>query len=316
MFVSVYPSPTDDRYSNADFWWCEATTTKPDLLNRHMGDERKFPKMTVDPSASTNLVVGGESSALLGLTADGFAKAFRGYIAEVKGWNRLLTTNEMWTVMGGHYGGTWDVGTQNDSADEFGAGEAEDPFDPTSMAWQKMKKSLTSADRTLTLKFPIDSNQVDLARFLEVSPLFDGVGSSCPVTGTVGDSEIGTFDLVAERLRTIPIRGKYVTRDSNGYMTIAITRPEGCAGTLSFDALSLSGSWKINGYSSMTQEYKGVAETYICGDPDFSHLQRAVALSKSGNESPLSFLFEVPKSGFGYKGAVYSAWVRSTDAND
>ena len=71
-------------------------------------------------------------------------------------------------------------------------------------------------DRTLTLTVPIPAESEGLPRVLEIVPLFDGVGASCPVTVTANGKEVGTFDLMNERKRAIPLRASLVTRDANG----------------------------------------------------------------------------------------------------
>lgn len=111
MFVSVYPSPTDDRLSNADIWYCETPAwndagyfAAPKINHRHFGDACGITNVV---TTTAELRFGCEPNP----PSDGGAdvgenakKAFRGAIAGAKGWNRLLTENEMWTVMAGFDG--------------------------------------------------------------------------------------------------------------------------------------------------------------------------------------------------------------------
>jgi len=111
MFVSVYPSPTDDRLSNADIWYCETPAwndagyfAAPKINHRHFGDACGITNVV---TTTAELRFGCEPNP----PSDGGAdvgenakKAFRGVLAGVKGWNRLLTENEMWTVMAGFDG--------------------------------------------------------------------------------------------------------------------------------------------------------------------------------------------------------------------
>ena len=104
---------------------------------------------------------------------------------------------------------------------------------------------------------------------------------------------------MSERERAIPIRRDSVTRDANGKITIAITRPEACTGTLSFDALSMGGSWQVateNGTSTdMTSSGQGVGSVYIAGDPVVTH---APSCMTTGSKE-LTIPFNVPKSSAG-----------------
>ena len=305
-FVSVYPSPTDPSLSNADVWFCQTPNRGsngifgcPVLKHRHFGDECELPKFK-DVTNGHAIRFGAEHS---GATYDNekIRKAFRGYYAAIKAWDRVLSENEMWSVMSGHYGDTFNVGVENGSADEFGGTwfETADPFDVESDKWQRMKKSLTAADRTLTLVAPIPEESNGLPRVLEIVPLFDGVGASCPVTVAVNGAMVGEFDLMDESKRAIVLRGSQVQRDANGKITIAITRPENCTGTLSFDALSLGGSWQIgnkdNSDSEITQQGQGVPSVFIAGDTVYKHAQRALTTTYN----TLTIPFDVPKASAG-----------------
>ena len=305
-FVSVYPSPTNGERSNADVWFCQTPALgsngifgRPVLKHRHLGDECELPRFR-DVTTGHAIRFGAESSGTTD-NADSIRKAFRGYYAAIKAWNRVLSENEMWSVMAGCGGDTFNVGVENGSADEFGGtwyGTA-DPFDVSTDKWQAMKKSLTAADRTLTLVAPIPAESEGMPRVLEIVPLFDGVGASCPVTVTANGVTVGEFDLMDESKRAIPLRASHVTRDANGKITIAITRPEGCTGTLSFDALSLAGSWQIgkidNASDDMTAQGQGVTSVVIAGDPNYKHAQRAVTTTYN----TLTIPFDVPKTSAG-----------------
>ena len=307
-FVSFYPSPTDSRLSNADVWFCQASSPKtsngttyfdkPELKHKHFGDEAGLSKFkTIDEDHAMR--VGSESSGA-STDVDDIRKTFRGYYGALKAWNRLLTENEMWSVMLGQYGGTFNLGVENGSADEFGAvGRTVETFNAATNKWLAMKKSLTSADRTLTIEVPLTADNAGLPRMLEILPLFDGVGATCPVTVTAGGATVGTFDLMKADERTILIRRDYIKRNANGNLVITVTRPEGCAGTLSFDALSLSGSWQVgadNGTSTdMGAEGNTTPKVYVMGDSDYKHAELGITTT-----SPhLSLLFDVSTSSAG-----------------
>ena len=110
-FVSVYPSPTNPTLSNADIWYCREPKwnsggyfTAPSIGHRHFGDGCKI---TLIDTNSSRLSFGTEpaSSSLQGAdTSSEKAKCFRGAIAAAKGWNRLLSESERYTVMAGFDG--------------------------------------------------------------------------------------------------------------------------------------------------------------------------------------------------------------------
>ena len=312
-FYLQYPSPTDPAKCNVDVWFCQEPDRSlsngdfglPTLQHVHFGDSDNLLAAVTSATRANFIRLGSESAGSINATDGNAHKTFRGTIAAVKGWNRLLTTNEMWSVMTGQHGGTWHVGVPDGAADEFGAdGAAVAAFDPTADKWQTMKKSLTAADRTLTLTFPLGAEQAGLARLLVVKPIFDGTGASCPVTVTANGMSAGTFDLAQEEKRAIPLRGGIVGRDGSGKMTIAITRPEGCAGTLSFDALALVGSWQVglanNSSGELTQEGHGVVPVHVVNDAA-KRTQRAMTTTYNSN----TVVFDVPAETAGLFPYVY-----------
>ena len=106
LFVSVYPSPTNPELSNADIWYCEVPAwnangyfNRSEINRRHFGDRCNITKVD---TISGELRFGCEPNPNAeAITGDNAGKAFRGAIACAKGWNRVLSEDEMWTVMAG-----------------------------------------------------------------------------------------------------------------------------------------------------------------------------------------------------------------------
>ena len=105
VFASVYPSPTHPTLSNADVWFCEVPSwnsggyfNRSDIGHYHFPDGCKIPRM--DTTTQKTVLFGSEPNAdAAAITGANVGKCFRGAIACAKGWNRILSTNEMWTVM-------------------------------------------------------------------------------------------------------------------------------------------------------------------------------------------------------------------------
>ena len=122
---------------------------------------------------------------------------------------------------------------------------------------------------------------------------------------------VGEFDLMDEGKRAMLLRGNQAKRDANGKITIAIARPEGCAGTLSFDALSLAGSWQIGAIDGtsddMTQQAQGVSSVVIAGDPNYKHAQRSLTTTYN----TLTIPFDVQKTSAGQCAYRYETYMDS-----
>ena len=105
VFASVYPSPTDPTLSNADVWYCEVPSwnsdgyfNKSEIGHKHFDDRCAIARMNT--TTQKTVIFGSEPNAgTSAITSGNGVKCFRGAIACAKGWNRVLTTNEMWTVM-------------------------------------------------------------------------------------------------------------------------------------------------------------------------------------------------------------------------
>ena len=105
VFASVYPSPTDPLLSNADIWYCEVPSwnaagyfNRSEIGHYHFPDGCAIPRM--DTTTQETVIFGSEPNAVAeAISGADIGKAFRGAIACAKGWDRILSENEMWTVM-------------------------------------------------------------------------------------------------------------------------------------------------------------------------------------------------------------------------
>ncbi len=124
VFASVYPSPTDPTLSNADVWYCEVPSwnsggyfNAPEIGHKHFDDRCAIARMNT--TTQKTVIFGSEPNAgTSAITSGNGVKCFRGAIACAKGWNRLLSEDERFTVMAG-FGG---VQTFNNA--EIGTGRS------------------------------------------------------------------------------------------------------------------------------------------------------------------------------------------------
>ena len=218
------------------------------------------------------------------------SKAFKGAIASLKLWNRILSDEEFLAVRARQDGMQWTIGAKNGSADEFG-GSPKEEFDPVIDAWSKMKKSLVESDKTLTLKTKMGVSDVGLQKSLRVIPLLSSGATGdvkLSVNGT--DVESACFEDGKEHVFVIPA-GLWVA-DDEGYVTVTLSRTGEVVGTLSFDALSLSGGWQIGYADWKANEFmpnyneKYAPEDFFVGDADISNHVRKAVYSIANSTSP------------------------------
>ena len=170
---------------------------------------------------------------------------FRGAVREVRLWNRCLSEEEMRMVFAGQQQG-WSIGAENDSANEFSDTECVGTFNPRTMSWSKMRKTLTSANPsvTITSTFPIDRR--NLPRVLHIKPILSAEAAGGKLDVSLNGTNIGTVKLrsgdnwffVKER-----VFSRLVGND--GVATFTLARSGNMAGTVMFDSLELTGSFQI-----------------------------------------------------------------------
>lgn len=234
---------------------------------------------TMDKSLSfnsRNLTIGGYYNSS---TSASSTRAFRGLIADFMVWDRALTDDEKIEVMAGQHGAKWRIGAINGSADEFTDTNPAAVFEPQSMPWRQMRKTLDASHPSLTLKSPLATFETGKAMILHVDPIFSGTGASVPVSVAVNGEMVGSFDLAQKR--NFLIEKQKWQRDGSGNVTVALARTE-TTGAVAIDALSLSGSWQLQnetGNKMLNEAY--APNHYFAGDPVASHMGDSFSRGKS-----------------------------------
>ena len=184
---------------------------------------------------------------------------FRGAISEVRLWNRCLSEGEIRTVFAGQPQG-WTVGADNGSADEFSDTECTSDFNPRTMQWSKMRKTLTAANPSVsfTATFPADRRY--LPRTLHVKPILSEDAAGAQLDVRLNGTKIGTVKL-RDGDNFFFVREKAFRRfvGSDGAATFTLTRAGNTAGTVMFDFLELTGSFQVGNIdnTSDSQAYSG-----------------------------------------------------------
>lgn len=227
---------------------------------------------------SRNLTIGGYYDSS---TSASTTRAFRGLIADFMIWDRALTDNEKIEVMAGQHGAKWRIGAVNGSADEFTDTDPAAVYEPQTMPWRQMRKTLDASHPTLTIKSPLATFETGKAMILHVDPLLTGTPASVPVTVSVNGTAVDSFDLAETHNVIIPKR--YWQRDGSGNVTVTLARTE-TTGSVAIDALSLSGSWQITdddrGSNGMLREIYAPS-TAFAGDGDAQHFSSSISIGAS-----------------------------------
>ena len=250
-------------------------------------------------TASRGFWLGGENYSAGGwiaMTANNAKNAFRGTIADVRVWNRVLTEREVRLLMTGATGEKWTVGAANGSADEFGhPSEVSATYDPQTGVWKNFPKQLDAARPETTLSASLSESEVGLPLVLKIVPILSGEATvSCPADVLVNGALAASVDLAQDDQRQVFLRRRFVHRNADGKLAVTIRRTS-AGGVLGLDAVSLSGSFAIGTRNKTNSEFtssKFMQLTYAVGDANMKHFPDS--------------LWHAPAAGTGKNTSVYS----------
>lgn len=218
-------------------------------------------------------------------------RCFRGLIADFMTWERTLTDAEKIEVMSGRHGAKWMVGAANGSAEEFTDDDPAAVFEPESMPWRRMRRTLTAANPALALQSPLAAHEAGRAMLFTLVPVPDGAAH--PVRVAVNGTVVGDFDAATDGTIVIP-RGSWA-RDGSGDVTVTATSLNTSA-PLSIDAIALSGSWQNapdgGGSNGMVNE-RYSPRVAFAGDTDVDHFTSSMSVGNSSTN--YTFGVWVPK---------------------
>ncbi len=236
------------------------------------------------------------------------AKSFRGAIARLMLWNRELTFAEMQEIQTGFSGAIVAAGVVNGSADEFSDAAPAEVFHATN-DWKTLRKTLTETNPSIALKGALPAGATGCGHVLAVAPLFSGTAATtAPVRVDVNGTKVGVFDLKQKRGRNIFISGKFMQRDAQGNVTVALTRLAPFAETLELDAVRLGGSWCVGAFNDSNSEMEresAITPDFVVGDPNFKHARRAVLGADASSYSEFRIHADCPIEGVNRQDGVF-----------
>lgn len=319
VVISVDPTTSTD---NINLYVCDAGKYFRSSSSNEKAPElyhyRHSYEMAAPASAVANVqILGGDedingwgaSSPTSWQPADYFNHGVWGAFERVMVWNRILTKEEAFDAMADATGRNVEIGAKNDLADEFGktgSSALVAVYDVETNTWNQLRKELTSANPSVTLRFSVPAREVGLSRALTVDPVLSGTSAAVPVAVTVNGQDVGVMDLANESKRTLFIPGSFMSVDADGKTTVVLTRVTDLAGTVGLDHLSLGGSWQVGvtdgsdpfvegAYRSVSSQYVSsfvVDDTYSTWFPRL--LYGTNSTGKCYTSWPYGLRFEIP----------------------
>ena len=297
LFISFEPDQSDATKSKVTLSFVKPSTSSivdgelvyamPSMQTMVLGAANKLKRHTYSDGYSS-LRLGAENTAdsYQPTTYNGgsYAKGFRGEIAKLMTWNRLLSDEEKWQVMSGSWGSTFNLGLANGSADEFSdEADGESEWTPGD-SWAGVRSALTEANPSLSIQYSIPQREVGIGKILHVKPV--DASASLPVELHVNGESLGVYDLRFSASRAISIPGEKWRNAEDGKVHIEIERKSPFAAPLEIDAVTLGGGWRMDG--DMTREGYVRSHHYI-GSDDSRTVQRAATVQSAGSRPCVSF---------------------------
>ena len=185
---------------------------------------------------------------------------FPGLIHELKIYNRHMSELEMLQCLGGA-DPLCSIGSKNGSADEFSDTDAAEVFEPETMPWGRMRRTLNAGNPSVSIKCAIEPHERNLPRLMEMRFLKDGgfVGDSVRLDmngSKVGRLNIPTDGIVRFFIPAAKFARLAVDEESGKCPAVfTLTRKGGFDGDIRFDALSIDGAWQLGTADNAKAEF-------------------------------------------------------------
>ena len=218
---------------------------------------------------------------------------FGGDIAEIKVYDRAMSEYEILSEFVDS-APLCEVGSVNSSGDEFSDASAEAVYEPATMEWSKMRKTLNAAHPSLSVKCDVEENGHALGRLVELKVLKgDATGSiSVSANGIAFGRKYLKEDgwlrfFIPPRIMSSLVKdaetGKYP-------LTLTFTRKGDLSGDVVVDYLRVGGAWQLGTANGSNSEFGGNSENYynfhyVLGQNNIKQL-----VSSIGNQSLYSYL--------------------------
>ena len=196
--------------------------------------------------------------------------SFRGFIHEIKMYDRVLDEDEVVQMMAGD-DLEWSIGTKNGSANEFSDSEAVAVFEPATMPWHRFRRKLTAENPSVSIRTELDADGYNLARLLQIRIAGSAPNYSRLVVSMNGnsvankdlhlaternDGNVFVFlsDNVMRKLTQDSKTGKYP-------MTLTLTRTGEMSGDIEMDWLYLGGAFQLGKLDGKKSEFSDSNDT-------------------------------------------------------
>lgn len=212
--------------------------------------------------AARKIAIGDTSGTDGWAAATASSTAFRGLIHEMKLYDRALTKEEFEQACAPSTDPLFSVGTKNGSTEEFSDESAVAVYEPATMPWSNMRRTLTAANPSLSIKTELSAVDREIPRILEFSPIYsDDCPHDAAIDVLLNGTKIETVARSSAADRLIYISSAHllglVTQSGGTYpLILTLQRSGGMGGTIGFDRISLGGGWQLGVKDDNDSEFR------------------------------------------------------------
>ena len=208
-------------------------------------------------------------------------RAFKGAINHTAIWNRALSEGEVYEALRATHPATFRVGLNNGSLNDLRAEyETTDEY-AVNAPWHTMRRALTTARRSVTLKVPMTALSAQMDQVVHVD-MITGGNLTLIVNSTTNEVKAARVDNQISW---------FIPSEQFVVGTNSITLRYDGSSWIGIDCVEIGGTWQVgvadNNYEEFEDEYVAPENFYIT-NPNLKALERAVVI---GGEKDINLLF-------------------------
>ena len=246
---------------------------------------------------------------------------FGGAISDIMVYDRVLSENEAWQVLADlERRSAFTIGSKNGSADEFSDAAPESVYLPDSMEWSQFRKTLTSANPSVSIRCNVETNGHLFGKVLQLG-VVGSPSASARVSVLANGVEIGDKTIPRDGSEMVfwvspSVMSNLVYNAETGFypLTLTLRRAGDLTGSVELDHVYFGGSFQIGVEDDSSGEFGADGNYfnhwYCVSSHDLKRHTTTISQSNSGNIMQLHssfFLSDWEAANLDYKFTVKAA---------
>ncbi len=275
---------------------------------------------TIRSSGVSAPTIGKDGGTSFAYSSNG-EDSFGGTISDIMVYDRILSENEAWQVLADlERRSAFTIGSKNGSADEFSDAAPAEVYLPESMKWNQFRKTLTSANPSVSIRCNVETNGHLFGKVLQLG-VVGRPSASARVSVLANGVEIGDKTISKDGSEMVfwvspSVMSTLVYDAETGFypLTLTLRRAGDLTGSVELDHVYFGGSFQIGANDDSADEFGNNSDYfthwYCVSSHDLKRHTTTMSQSTSGNTMQLHssfFLSDWDAANLDYKFTVKSA---------